>query len=121
MRQKTVAQSLFVKERPQQREQIIRENLIPDVVFSRGRYFWDGWSARRPDGRRIILPDACAAQMLVMAKSGFWGDLSAVVLDWNAHAVIRETLDRKIARSLPDVKEWEPAGRESEKARGASA
>jgi hypothetical protein len=119
MRQKTVAQSLFSKERPKQREQIIRENLIPDVLFSRGRYFWDGWSARRPDGRRIILPDACSAQMLLMARSGFWGDLSAVVLDWNAHAVIRESLDRK--RSSEHVKEWEPGGRESEKARGASA
>ena len=111
---RTLANARFVRDRPTAREIILRGKWIPDIVISRdGKMFWDGRSARRADGRRVILPDAVAQQMILMAKGGSWGDLSCVVLDWNRHAVLRELLDRKIPS---EIKQWEPT-----KARGASA
>jgi len=121
---KTLANARFARERPKQREIILREKLIPDVVISRGKYFWDGWSARKPDGRTVILTDEWCAQMLVMAKAGTWGDLSCVVLDWNHYAIAREFLNQKTPHSVSDVKEWHPNpihDPKSAKERGASA
>jgi hypothetical protein len=43
-----------------------------------------------------------------MVKSGIWGDLSGVILDWNQHAMIRELLDRNSPRRLSEIKQWEP-------------
>jgi hypothetical protein len=108
-REQTVGNCRFLKERPKERERILREKLIPDVVISRrGAYFWDGRTARTPDGRTVVLSDECALELLVLAKNGAFGDLSKVVLDWNEHAVIRESLERKIPHSIPQVREWEP-------------
>jgi len=113
-RLKTLANARFVRERQTAREIILREKWIPDIVISReNKMFWDGCTARRPDGRRVILPDAVAQQMILMAKGGSWGDLGCVVLDWDRHAVIRELLDRKIPS---EIRQWEPT-----KASGASA
>ena len=103
-------------ERPHQRDFILREKLIPDVVISHGKYFWDGYTARRPDGRRFILHDAYALQLVLMTKAGEWGDLSRVILDWNKYTLIRDALERKSPRL--DIKEWQP---NSGKTRGASA
>jgi hypothetical protein len=115
--EKTVANSRFATERPQAREYIRREKLIPDVVISHGKLFWDGWTARRPDGRRVMLPDAFATQLLVMTKAGEWGDLSRVILDWNKHTLVRDAIERKTPHSHLDSREWQPSG----KTRGASA
>jgi hypothetical protein len=113
---RTVANARFVRERPTTREIILREKWIPDVLISREKMYWDGYTARRPDGRRVILPESIAEQMILLAKAGAWGDLSCVFLDFNQHAMIREQLDRKSPRSISELKQWEPT-----KASGASA
>jgi hypothetical protein len=108
-RARKVGDSLLSRERPTQREFILRAQYIPDVVSLRGVYFWDGQTARRPDGRSVILTDdECAAQLLIMAKRGTWGDLSDVILDWNRHAMIREALDRNGSRASSEIGEWRP-------------
>jgi hypothetical protein len=110
---RTVANARFVRERPTTREIILREKWLPDVVISREKMYWDGFTARRPDGRRVILPEPIAEQMLLMAKAAAWGELGCVFLDFNQHAVLRELLDRKIPS---EIKQWEPPA-----ARSASA
>lgn len=90
-----------IGERPECREVIIREGLLPDVLRdARGRLFWDGMSARRPDGSRALfgvgVPNHLHLELKKMAVDNFWGNLKSVTLSWHRYSLLRDQIDGKI-------------------------
>ncbi len=108
MKSKTVADVRFVRERPLQRQVILRDGLVPDIVIVRGKAVWDWCTARGPDGRRIFLREDTAAMMLIMARAGVWGDLAHVVLDLNQYLQVRDLISQSRSPTLQDLREWLP-------------
>lgn len=103
-----------IGERPECREVIIREGLLPDVLRdARGRLFWDGQSARRPDGSRALygvgVPNGLQLELKKMAVDNFWGNLKSVTLSWHRYSLLRDAIDGKIRGSSVNASMWWPA------------
>ena len=112
--EKILANVRSIGPRPECREQIIREQLVPDILRdSRGRLYWDGMSARRPDGSRRLygvgVPNRMHLELKKMAAENFWGDLRAVTLSWHRYSLLRDAIDGKIRGSSVNASMWWPA------------
>ncbi len=60
----------YAKERPRCRGVIVREGYVPWREHDEG--WWDGFSAQRPDGRRVFLSEGLKKQMRKMLWEGAW-------------------------------------------------
>jgi hypothetical protein len=113
--EKILANVRSIGPRPECREQIIREQLVPDILRdARGRLFWDGMSARRPDGSRRLYgagtPNRMHLELKRMTTEGYWGDLRAVTLSWYRYSVLRDSIDAKLPRgSSANASFWWPS------------
>ncbi len=103
MRQRTLGDTRFSRERQESRELILKQKLVPDILVSHGRYFWDGSTARRPDGTRVFLREENAIEMVRLCKAGTFGNLSDVLLDFNQYLILRDLIDQ--ARGFQDLRE----------------
>jgi hypothetical protein len=95
---------------------IVRENLVPDIRRHREKLYWDGLSARWPDGKRKFYGPASGTatklnlELRRLALAGKWGDLQNVIISWHRYAMLRDVIDGKTIRgAFTDVSLWWPA------------
>jgi hypothetical protein len=79
--------------------------------------FWDGISARTPNGTRRICVPPVSVELKLMARDGLWGDLSNTTLDWFRYSRLREFIDGNgRPNGLLKVALWQPQSGNSQKA-----
>jgi hypothetical protein len=111
-RERLLGEAKRIRERPDVRQRIIEEKLVPDIVMDRrGLRYWDALSARsRIDGMRKLFGMGTASPIQLelkrLAIAGYFGDLSGVVINIFRYSEIREAIDRKRG-ALLDAKVWE--------------
>lgn len=112
-RERLLGEAKRIRERPDVQRRIIEEKLVPDIVMDRrGLRYWDALSARsRIDGMRKLFGMGTASPIQLelkrLAITGYFGDLSGVVINPFRYSEIREAIDRKRG-ALLDAKVWEP-------------
>jgi hypothetical protein len=111
--EKILANVRSISPRPECRQVILREGLLPDILRdARGRLFWDGLSARRPDGSRRLYgagtPTRMNLELKLMAVEGLWGDLRSVTLSWYRYSLLRDAIDGRIRGSSVNASLWWP-------------
>jgi hypothetical protein len=101
-----------LKERPDCRAFIVKERLVPDIVRFDNQFVWDGRSARDRNGDRAVftpeMPDGTRQELRRLARIGFFGDLSATVLNYFKYMRLREVFDKKRGGVFVGVSLWEP-------------
>jgi hypothetical protein len=107
---------MMLKRRPECREFILKEKLIPDIVRAGDVHVWDGRTARdaRSGERKMLthaMPFGTQRELRRLARSGQWGDLSSTVLDWFKYSRLREIVDGKQQGVSDGVSLWEPRHR----------
>ena len=101
------------KARPQARQVILDGGYVPDIVQhgppERRNLVWDGFSARRTDGRPHIFSTPVANELVRLALRGHWGDLSQTVIDVLRYGLIRDQIDGRLRRAeFLNVALWWP-------------
>jgi hypothetical protein len=115
MHEKLLKNSQPVNARPDCGEIIARENLLPDVIRHGQKLYWDGLSARLPNGKRKFYGEVGASTKLNLelrrlALAGHWGDLREVIVSWHRYAMLRDIVDGKTIRGgFESVSLWWPA------------
>ena len=116
MHEKLLRNSQPVNARRDCFEIIARENLIPDILRHREKLYWDGLSARWPDGKRKFYGGGAGTatklnlELRRLALAGHWGDLREVIVSWHRYAMLRDIIDGKMIRGgFESVSLWWPA------------
>jgi hypothetical protein len=114
MHEKLLRNSQPVNTRPELFQIIVRENLIPDIVRHREKLYWDGLSARLPNGKRKFYGEVGATTKLKLelrrlALAGHWGDLRGVIVSWHRYTLLRDIVEgRTIRGGFESVSLWWP-------------
>jgi len=113
---RTLASVGTIKPRPECRQFIIQEKLLPDVIRIGNKLFWDAMSARDTTGQRRLFGVGTAnglhLELKRLAASGFFGDLQNVILSWHKYSQLRALLDQgKNRGAFVDVALWQPTSR----------
>jgi hypothetical protein len=85
-------------------------------VRHRGKLYWDGLTARLPNGNRKFYGGGAGTstklnlELRRLALAGKWGDLQNVIISWHRYAMLRDVIDGKTIRGgFEGVSLWWPA------------
>jgi hypothetical protein len=105
-----------LKSRPECRQFIVKEQLIPDIVRVGNDHYWDGRSCRdaRSGERKVFtpeMPNGTRQELRRLARIGFFGNLDFTILDWFKYMRLREAVDGKRQGVFQHAALWEPRSR----------